>query len=300
LARFRPSPVQRVVPAVLSAISGDFYVDLTVRHGPWGRETFSWQAVDKWRRFVIEKWSEIVDLRAYLSGPGLTLSFNYENLYERVTLEVRAPTKGASDNLVAEFVGQLGLEPLGEAQHWLVRTTAVYTVPLFSNEILSTQLEAVVRLLFPGKHMLNEARVLEPLTDRAGEPDKQTVVQYASLDEFLARLRNDRDYTEAHLRSEGPRGRALYIGLTGKLSRLEIRSSERPGDFSRIVKQLEKRLNLTVVSVTPTASEKKTLKDSAWVLIVLPMATAFATGTIFSDTFRGWITTKPKLHIITP
>jgi hypothetical protein len=103
---------KRVVPAILSAISGDYYVDLTVRHGPWGRETLSWQAIDKWRRFVIASWAGIVDLRAYLSGPGLTLIFNYENFHERVTLEVRTPTKQASDNLLARFVGQLGLEPL--------------------------------------------------------------------------------------------------------------------------------------------------------------------------------------------
>jgi hypothetical protein len=113
-------------------------------------------------------------------------------------------------------------------------------------------------------------------------------------------LGNDKAYTEAYLRLEGPRGKVLYVGLTGKLSKLEIRSSERPGNFSRILKQLEKRLTLAVVSVTATVPEKKTLKDSALVLIVLPVATAFATGTVFSDTFRGWIPTKPQLEIISP
>jgi len=228
------------------------------------------------------------------------LDFNYENFHERVTLEVRTPTRQACDNLVAQFVGQLGLEPLGEAQRWQVKTTAVYTVPLFSNEIFATELRAVVLLLFPGKYMLYEARVLEPLGEKAGEDEKQTVVQYESLDEFLARLGNDKAYTEAYLQLEGPRGKVFHVGLTGKLSKLEIRSSERPGDFSRILKQLEKRLTLAVVSVTPTVPEKKLLKDSALVLIGLPMATAFLTGTLFSDTFRGWITTKPKLEIISP
>jgi hypothetical protein len=289
-----------VVPAILSAIGGDYYLDLTVRHGPLGRTMLYWQTIDKWRRYVAESWAGIVELRAYLSGPGLTLSFNYENFHERVTLEVRTPTKQVSDNLAAQFVSQLNLEPLADEQYWQVRTTAVYTIPLFSNEIFAAELQAVLRLLFPAKYMLYEARILEPLGEKAGENEKQTVVQYPSLDEFLARLGQDKAYTEAYLRLEGPRGKLLHVTLTGKPSKLEIRSSERPGDFSRILKQLEKRLALTVVSVTPSVPEKKTLKDSAWVLIALPVATAFATGTMFSDTFRGWITTKPKLEIISP
>lgn len=56
-----------VVPAILSANRGDYYVDLTVRHGTRGHETLSWQAIDKWRWFVIENWDGIFDLRAYLS-----------------------------------------------------------------------------------------------------------------------------------------------------------------------------------------------------------------------------------------
>jgi hypothetical protein len=300
---------EQVVTAILSAIGGDYYVDLTVRRGPWGRETLSWQTIDKWRRFVIENWKEIVDLRAHLSGPGLTLNFNYENFVQRVTLEVRAPTKQASDDLVARFVNQLRLESLGEEQHWQVKTTAVYKVRLFSNEIFADELRAIVRALFPEETTprLYEARVLEPLGAKGGEDEKQTVVQYGSLDEFLTRLGNDKAYTEAYLRLEGPRGKVFYVGLTGKLSRLEIRSSQRPGDFSQILKHLEKRLNLAVVSVTSTVPEKTTLKDSALVLIGLPVLTAFATvltafatGTVFSDSFRAWVTTKPTLRVFDP
>jgi hypothetical protein len=291
---------KQVVPAILSVTAGDFYIDLTARTGVHGRNTHSWQVIDRWRQFVIENWAEIVDLRAYLSGPGLTLTFNYDNFRERATLDIRTPTKEASDKLVAQFVSQLGLESLGDAQHWHFRTTALYSVSIITNEVFASEVRKLVHLLFPGKYLLNQARVLEPLNEKQGEEEKQTIVQFTALDEFLTRLGSDKAYSEAILQLEGPRGKNLYVGLTNKLTKLEIRSSERPGDFSQILKNLESRLSLTVVSVTPSVTDKRPLKESAWVLIALPVATAFATGTIFSDTFRTWITAKPKLEITSP
>jgi len=290
----------RVVLAVTSHIRGDSYIDLRARVASRPLQALSWQSIDRWHHFVSEAWDDLSEARAYVSGPSQVLTLVYDHLRERLAVEIKSRTAATTDALFVELAGKLDLKQLFEDDYSEPRSSATYTIPLFSNSAFAEEIQKITALHFPGKHALLEAKVLEPIDGAPEDDEKLAWVRYPSLAAFIERIQAERRYAEVHLRLEGPRGKGLSLRITDNCSKLEIRSSEPPGEFKSMVAQLEKRLKLRKSPSATPNPERAGLKDSMWILLVLPMVTAFLTGTLFSDSFRAWSTPQARIEIVSP
>ncbi len=130
----------------------------------------------------------------------------------------------------------------------------------------------------------------------------QSLQTFDDFNTFVKRLRDEKLYDEGHFKLEGPRGAALSIHMLGKRSRLEIKSSISPDEFPNLVQIFKNNLGLKKIAETREAAEiqKSAVKDSLWVLIVLPLFITILTNAILTDQVKNAPYSKNTLEIISP
>lgn len=271
------------------------YSDFSVSRIAQQPQPITWQDKDPWLAFIHENWAGISEAYCYITTNKLNITFRCEPIHDWVSLRIQAPERSRVLAITQDLKERLGLQPIEGLSYGPVRSSGYYSIGNWSNPAFAKAVEQAVSQ-FP-KYSVNQAEVIE----EKGEAERKHNA-FPSFKLFVERLAKGKRYIAAHLQIKGPSGAQMGIHVLNKCTRLELKSHLSPDEFPELVKLFDEELDLKKIAETKeqAESQKKSLKDSVWVLILLPLITAFLTSTVLSDQFKTAAIPKYSLQIVSP
>jgi hypothetical protein len=269
--------------------------DFSVRKIAEQPKPVNWQDKEPWLEFIHENWASILQAHCFITSNKLSINFDCEPLHDWVSLIIQAPTQSRVVEIAQDLQEKLGLQQIEGRSYGSVRSSGYYSVGNWSNQGFANAVEQSVSQF--SKFSLESAGVIE----EKGEAERDHK-NFDDVATFLHRLAKGKRYLEAHLRIKGPQGAQMGIHITDKCRKLELKSHLPPDKFPELVKLFDDELDLKKIAETKeqAESQSKSLKDSIWVLILLPLVTSVLTSTILSEQFRVAAIPKYSLQVVTP
>lgn len=271
------------------------YSSFSVKKVTDGAHSLTWQDKEPWFVFIHENWSNILHTHSHISTNNLNITVDCEPTHDWLSIKVEAMPQSRASEIIQDLESKLGLKRIAGNAYGVIKSSGYYSVGNWSNNGFAKAVAQAVSLI--PKYSLVRAEVVE----ERGETERKHNT-FSTYQDFAERLNKGKRYIEAHLHIKGPAGSQIGIHALDKGKRLQINSPLSPEDFSELVKFFDDELDLKKIADTKeqAESEKKSLKDSIWVLIFLPLLISVLTSTILSEQFRSAAIPKYTLQIVTP
>jgi len=271
------------------------YSDFSVSKIAEQPQPMTWQEKEPWLAFIHENWASIAEAYCYIGTNKLNFTFKCEPIHDWVSLRIQAPVRSRVLEITQDLQEKLGLQPIEGVSYGPVRSSGYYSIGNWSNPGFAKAVEQAVSQ-FP-KYSVKQAEVIE----EKGEAERKHNA-FTNFKLFVERLAKGKRYIAAHLQIKGPSGAQMGIHVLNKCTRLELKSHLSPDKFPELVKLFDEELDLKKIAESKEQAERqnKSLKDSFWVLILLPLITAVLTSTVLSEQFRTAAIPKYSLQIVSP
>ena len=287
---------EKSINEILKYIGKDnYYSDFSASKMAEQPKPITWQEKQPWLDFIRDNWANVGETFCFISSEKLNFTIRCEPIHDWVFLKVQATLRSRALEITQDLEKQLDLQPIEGLSYGSIRSSGYYSIGDWSNSGFADAVKKAVDQ-FP-KYSLRQAELIE----EKGKGDRKHY-SFPTFELFLERLGKDKRYIAAHLQVKGPHGAQMGVHVLNKCTRLELKSHLSPDKFPDLVELFDKELDLEKIAETKEQAEdqKKSLKDSGWVLILLPILLAILTSGVLSDSFRNAAFSKYTLQIVSP
>lgn len=239
----------------------------------------SYSAFDRWKNAALENWQSLSELSLDLGGQSFDLYLHLEPKLDFVRVRVKARGAAEADTELQRLLQQFDLERQETEPYSAARTTREFRIDPWNRSAFA-EAAKIAFDQFVGRDPVILPR--DTFVAESDGRDGEVLTRFGDLASFTQRLVHDKPIVGASIVAKGPKGRILSLAVTENCTRLHVRSSLEPGQFSDLVKALEQRLSLSVRKADAEDSSDDGFWRQFWRLKGLPghIATLLAGGAV--------------------